>query len=384
MQHVSKRHDAEVPRFALGRLSIAIDDEVGSLGPLIDELTPVRHRGLDQPQLVIRSTSAVPRTPGQLERNWISVAPEHLNVKRHDFEYRLERVTGDEPSSAIIHVRGPRHPAVPRWAYRLRSRQYSSACEATCQNIYYMMLDYVTHLRGLPLGQSYIHASTMTKDGVGVAVAGWGGVGKSASVLEMVWNRGWSYLSDDLAIIDVDGTLYYNPKNLTIYPYSIEGTAQADHLIAEFSGLNRAHWFARKRLFGPKGTRRRLPSRTVFGDAAHTASSAPLRHLVVLERSDVNEPVRREADARSAAAALANVMLSELSPMVEVAARANSSEHAPQMPNVAVILRDTEAVIYKAIANTCLSILHVPHSWSPSQTASSIEELVRDGTQEAC
>src|SRR5690606_22968318 len=72
-------------------------------------------------------------------------------------------------------------------------------------------------------GQTYVHASGFEKKGLGVAVFAHGGIGKTTSMLKMVREDGWKFLSDDLAVIDAQGVMWRSPKRMQIYAYNLLG-----------------------------------------------------------------------------------------------------------------------------------------------------------------
>ena len=90
-------------------------------------------------------------------------------------------------------------PALQRW--RDSSPERADArlvfVGRSAENVF----DYLTQLANVELGQSYLHASSFERDGQGVAMAAWGGVGKTTAMLKLVGEHGWRFLSDDLNLI---------------------------------------------------------------------------------------------------------------------------------------------------------------------------------------
>lgn len=66
-------------------------------------------------------------------------------------------------------------------------------------------------------GASLVHGAAVSSDGSGLLFVGSGHVGKTTFALEMV-RRGWSYLGDDLTILDEQGSILSYPE-----PVKIEG-----------------------------------------------------------------------------------------------------------------------------------------------------------------
>src|SRR4029078_8606315 len=91
--------------------------------------------------------------------------------------------------------------------------------EQLAKNFMSDVFDYLTQIKKLEVGQSSIHASSFTKDDRTVVVAAWGGIGKTTSMLKLVAEDNWNFLSDDLGIIDETGFIYRSPKKMQIYAY---------------------------------------------------------------------------------------------------------------------------------------------------------------------
>jgi hypothetical protein len=74
----------------------------------------------------------------------------------------------------------------------------------------------------LPRGASLAHAAAVEKDGRGVLLASWGGVGKTAIVSRLIKRWGWKLLGDDFVILSKTGYCYGFPKPMVLYPYHRE------------------------------------------------------------------------------------------------------------------------------------------------------------------
>lgn len=176
----------------------------------------------------------------------------------------------------------------PGWLLRTGSSKYLLRSEKVAKNFMYNIFDFVTQLANLRLGQSYIHASSFVRQERAVAVVAWGGVGKTTALLKLVGASGWSFLSDDLGLIDDTRTLWRTPKRLQVYGYNVAGE-EATYRALMMSGRNvvdRAAWHVRRWTAGPKRVRRRVSAEELFGPE-QTAVRAELTDLFFMERADV-------------------------------------------------------------------------------------------------
>lgn len=65
--------------------------------------------------------------------------------------------------------------------------------------------------------QTLIHAAALEKDGKALLLPARGGVGKTATVVQMIRKHGWKLLGDDLVILNGEGVVRSYFKKITIY-----------------------------------------------------------------------------------------------------------------------------------------------------------------------
>lgn len=70
----------------------------------------------------------------------------------------------------------------------------------------------------LELDATLIHAAALEKEGQVLLLPSWGGVGKTATVVRMINEKGWRLLGDDLIVLHKGNVLPYL-KPFVIYPY---------------------------------------------------------------------------------------------------------------------------------------------------------------------
>lgn len=83
-------------------------------------------------------------------------------------------------------------------------------------------------------GRMLLHSACLEIDGVGVMLSALTDTGKTGTVLRLLREHGGSFLSDDMTVIDTDGSAWCFPKPLTISAHTLRAV-RAD-------GLTRGEW----------------------------------------------------------------------------------------------------------------------------------------------
>jgi hypothetical protein len=195
--------------------------------------------------------------------------------------YSVE-VTGDLLSDKTVGV-SIAIPSLRHWAIaldplvRVFGRDSSSVAEIAAKNIIYEIIDPLMWVRLMSSGATFVHASSVAAGGEAVMFSGTGGVGKSTSLLSIMESSDrFTYLADDLVIVDSTGTLWRHPKHLQVYEYNLRSSPSARLAVFERLGpVERLLWRARARLLGPSRVRKRLSATDLFG-RGRVADSATL------------------------------------------------------------------------------------------------------------
>lgn len=207
---------------------------------------------------------------------------------------------------------------------RARNWNFLASWETTAKNIMYDLFDVVTAASILEHDASYLHASTCSFDGAAVAMIGWGGIGKTTSILKLITEDGWRFLSDDLGLVDTDGEVWRTPRRLQVYAYNVEGQPPLKRRLLRGRGpVDRINWYWRKRRFGPKKVRRRIEAEDLFGAGA-VARSSPLEKAIFLQRADVDEMRWQRLGTDELARRSAAILVDELDPLFAIAVAAES------------------------------------------------------------
>ncbi|HEX6587772.1 MAG TPA: hypothetical protein VF039_02025 [Longimicrobiales bacterium] len=268
--------------------------------------------------------------------------------------------------------------AAPAGLLRAGSRSHLLPSENTAKNFMYNVFDYLTQLSNLAVGQSYIHASSFERDGRGVLLAAWGGVGKTTAMLKLVGEQGWRFLSDDLGLVDEDGTLWRTPKRLQVYAYNVEGQPQLYRtLMGRRSLMDRASWHLRRATDGLQKVRRRVSAEDLFG-AERVGTSARLTHVFAMERADVPALMLEPIDTREAVRRATSTVMREVQPMGDLISAMYSGSHHPVLPTHEQFLRDTAASLERAFGELPVRLLRVPLRASPDDLADFLVKTLND------
>lgn len=109
------------------------------------------------------------------------------------------------------------------------------------------LLNYYMPIHGL----TFLHTASYILDGKVCAIHAFGGSGKSETMLHALYN-GADFISDDLAVFNIDGQIYPYPRKISLHGYEF-----ADDELERFS-LNKCHY---KRLQWLKNHPNRITNR---------------------------------------------------------------------------------------------------------------------------
>lgn len=182
---------------------------------------------------------------------------------------------------------------VLRQVIRSYNKNYASRTEVVAVNLAEYLVEALLHQRLLSNGSALFHASGVVRGGEAALFAGWGGVGKSEVSGELVRERGYDLLGDDLVVVSQDGTASPYRKRMPAYPQSIaDGETTYREVMAGRGPLDRGQWRVRERLGGSKSVRRMVLPSSLSGHSEDVArlSGIPVTtavNLVVEDREDI-------------------------------------------------------------------------------------------------
>lgn len=173
---------------------------------------------------------------------------------------------------------------------------------------------------------SFIHGAAMADQaGRGLLISGEGGVGKTSLALELGREHGWSFISDDMVIVDQQGMMHLNANHPKLYAYNVVGDPALEEMLLRDDGpLGRLQWRVRKRW--PSHVRREIDPATLYTGAVATA---PLQWMLIVERADVPEICLKPLDTRETAARSTDILLDELAKVRPAIEDYIASDRAP-------------------------------------------------------
>lgn len=173
---------------------------------------------------------------------------------------------------------------IPDFFSRIISREFGDARYFSASYFAYNIMLPALEVALLHRGATFMHASSVVgRDGRGVVISGWGGAGKTtaSSYLYLTKPNEWKFLSDDLAIVDKNGSIWFNPFPINVFPYNTHHFRRLESFLSESMGFaERIHWKLFRHFFGMKGSmRRRAPFNTTY-----TKNQAKIFLVVHVER----------------------------------------------------------------------------------------------------
>ncbi|RDV37354.1 hypothetical protein DV096_15390 [Bradymonadaceae bacterium TMQ3] len=353
-------------RFSIeGRHTVAraVKNEMASLQQPVDGPVDIAFRFVDR---------IAPAPNAVLAGRW-ALSPDALSARGDGFEFRItptdNALTIDVvPDSGLTH-----NPLTEAWR-RANDWNYLSRGETVAKNFMYDLFDFVSAWKLSERDCSYIHASTLSRDDRAVALIAWGGIGKTTSLLKLVTEDGWRFLSDDLGLINAQGRVFRTPRHLQIYAYNLEGQpAIARQLLHGRNPIDRVNWEWRRRRFGVKKVRRRVSAESLFGNE-RVAHSAQLHQAIFLER--VKNPTFSVVPISSddLAERAATILIDELSSLRDLSVVARSHGQTLHTPDLQTFVERCQRTLSSAFAEVPTAILRIPADADPDALADTLRD----------
>ncbi len=352
------------------KLSITGDDPVCRV--VRSELAVLPAGGGGPVDLELRFVDSLAPLAGALQvGNW-RFAHRSVLGRGHGYRFLMTRRDTGTFDVAVHALRRRRAFYDPR--LKIVDWNYLSAAETTAKNIMYELFDPVSALALLSRDAAYLHASTCVRDGRGTALVAWGGVGKTTSILKLITEDRWRYLSDDLGLLADDGTLWRTPKRLQVYAYNVARQNRLKKLLLGGRGpVDLLNWHLRRVTMGPKRVRRRVHAEELFGTGS-VAVSAPLRKAIFLERADVSRMEWAPLDPAVMAERSAAILVHELNPLFELAVGAESHGVRSGIPGAGELREGLREVLGRAFDGVSTERLRIPLGADPDRLARTLRE----------
>lgn len=343
--------------FRLGRTTFAVSGD-GAFGRAVAaELRPVASDDSKSPELIFHFLDSMRRgstLPGQEEFDGRQMRASLSWAERHC------------PVVYVAAMLPVLYRAMPRLAFRSIHPAFIDRFEHLASGFLYQVFNGLVQALNLSANQSFVHTAAVEREGNRVAIFARGGMGKTGSLLRLVHDHGWRYLSDDWTILDDSGVIQLSHKSIQVHPRNLSGLSDGEKfLLKHRSFIDRWAWNTHRRLLNRRGVKRRSQAAALFGPA-RVGSVGPLSAAYLVERGDVNEIHDDMADINYFVSTTAEITARELAPSLrllgpQLTAAAPESFHLDSFP------ARTEAIIRRAFERVTLRVLTVPRSMPEPQ-----------------
>lgn len=326
-----------------------------------------------QTDLEFRFVEELPEIQNYIRLSPCLVGQKGFRVENGGFRYQVD----PDPKGAKVFV-GPGGwtPKAPATLHKMRHWNFLSPVEERAKNFVYNVFDYLTQIVQMPLGQSYVHASSMEKDGEGIVISAWGGIGKTTTMIKLVTEDGWNFLSDDLTLVSKRNIVYPVPKKLQVYAYNLEGQENLRRrLLRGRSLVDRASWEYHRRVKGPSGARRRVSSDFFLGETS-LGKAAKIRKVIHLERHDQNEFIVHKIPLEDLINRCAHTIVDELSPFTKISSAMNSTDSNEWMPTVCSLQDGVKRIYREAFGGANLYLVRVPLKAGPEELVGKVRGIL--------
>lgn len=162
------------------------------------------------------------------------------------------------------------------------------------------------------MDRALIHSSSMKnkKTGKIILFGGTGGVGKTSLELLLCRELGYSFISDDIAVMDKNANIYPNLASPKIYAYNIEGNLELEKLLFEDrSYYDKFQWNTVKSLKGLNRVRRNIFPNKIYKSIEK--DKGMISEYYILSRYSGNAIEIEEVDLNVAAMMTLKIMQNE-------------------------------------------------------------------------
>lgn len=364
-------------RFRLGALPLAIEGGDGFSNALAAELAPVAVTTTEPAAVTIRTVHGLPRLDDAVVMSPVVVARDAFQHATGRVRYQVRRTGTGHEILVQAAPPGPIRALLPAALQRATHFNHLDHWERRVKSFVYDIFDYVTQSAQLPLRQTYVHASSLERDGRAIALLAWGGIGKTTSLLKLVLEDGWRFLSDDLGLVDADGRLHRSPKHLQVYGYNLKGQPRIEAALLQGRGmLDRASWTFFRAVKGDHRVRRRVSAESLFGPA-RVASSAPISHAIFLERHRGREFRREPVTPQALADRCAAILLHEISPYHLVACAVHGAGNHDTIPSPGRMHAATHALLVSAFSRVPCEVIGIPTGAGPDALVDYLRPLIQ-------
>lgn len=364
--------------YQLGRLPIQLDGDSAFAHALAAELAPIRDPATAPPPPALRIQVVDRLAPFEstVAMAPVTVAPDGFAHVAGKVRYQVRRDAAGLRIDLHVPPAGFLRELAPVGLQRFSHFNYLSHAERRVKSFVYDIFDYVAQGAQLPLGQTFVHASSLERDGAAVALLAWGGIGKTTSMLKLVLEDGWRFLSDDLGLVDADGVLHRSPKHMQVYGYNLAGQpAIARAFFGGRSAMDRVSWALFRLLKGDQRIRRRISAESLFGEA-RVARSGRLERAIFLERHSGRDFRQETLTAEALAERCAAILVREIDPFTLVSCAVHGGGNSGTIPTPGELERASYEILRTAFARVPCHVVGIPKGAGPDALVGYLRPLI--------
>lgn len=366
--------------YRLGRLGFEIDGTHPVAACLREEFAPIEVTDPEGIALRFDFVDAIEPLRGAHHILPLRILDDAFATENGGLGYQVSRRAGVIEVLVRPVPRSRGQSVVPKELLRAADWNHLTPEETVAKNFVYNVFDYLSQLAQLPLGQSYLHASSFERGGEAAALIAWGGIGKTSAMLKLVLEDGWRFLSDDLVAIDSSGMLWRSPKRLQVYGYNVAGQERLRRRLMDGrSAVDRAAWALRLAVRGPRGVRRRVSAERLVGPDA-VATHGRLAHAFFVERADAPAFGRRALPVEELARRAATTLLRELQPFVDLSTAMYAGGRHPVLPSVSDLFENSRRVLEQALGAVRPWAISLPLHAGPDEVSDYLRAALRETT----
>ena len=194
--------------------------------------------------------------------------------------------------------------------HKFRSIGYKSNVENVSAILYELVL---VPLNYFFKDKALVHASSMKDPTTGKTImfGGTGGVGKTSLELLLCRELGYSFISDDIAVMDKKGYIYPNLAYPKIYAYNAEGNVEIENILFENRNfMDKFQWKMYKTLRGPARVRRTISPAKIYNSVEKNKNIVD-EYYILSRDSSVDTIEIEEIDSKKASLMTLKIILNE-------------------------------------------------------------------------
>ena len=224
-----------------------------------------------------------------------------------------------------------------------------------------------------------IHGSAVSSpSGHALVFGGTGGVGKTSLELELILHKGYSFIADDISILNKEGSLIPNFNLPKIYGYNLLGYEHIEKKLFVGKSFNdKLWWKVQKTLRRPNKFRRRADIDNFY--SGKKAPTSDLKRFIILYRSNVKEPHFTETSPQKVAKMNTAVMYTEFARLfnaLKFHEFNREKDDREKMFSFKELMEQSEVILIKSLEKTDCGVLQVPMEFSASDVKEKIPTLL--------